>query len=73
MHVYLGTKKNLRNANRVHYHQLHVFGQKGASRNHTYSSFHFLGYDNLIVRFLEVNKYFWGLQAINYFVAYINY
>jgi len=25
------------------------------------------------VRFIEVDKYFWSLEAINYVVAYINY
>jgi hypothetical protein len=24
-----------------------------------------------IVRFIEVNEYFWGLEATDYFVAYI--
>jgi len=26
-----------------------------------------------IVKFAEVNKSFWSLQAINYFVVYIHY
>jgi hypothetical protein len=25
------------------------------------------------VRFTEVNKHFWGLEATNYFVTYIHY
>jgi hypothetical protein len=61
------------NANRVDCYQLHVFGEKGISHNHVCSSLPFLGYNSLIVRFVEVNKQFWGLEAINYFVAYIHY
>ena len=26
-----------------------------------------------IVRFVEVNKYFWSQEAIDYFVVYIHY
>jgi hypothetical protein len=71
--------KNLRNANRVDYYQLHVFGEKDISHSnvfriyHMHSSLPFLGYNNLIVRFVEVNEHFWCLQVINYSVAYIHY
>jgi hypothetical protein len=50
-----------------------TIGEKGTSHNHLYSSLPFLGYNNLKVRFVEVNKHFWGLEAINYFAAYIHY
>jgi hypothetical protein len=26
-----------------------------------------------VVKFIEFNKHFWSLEAINYFVAYIHY
>jgi hypothetical protein len=38
-----------------------------------YSCLPFLGYNNLIVRFVEVNRHFWGIEAINYSVAYMRY
>jgi hypothetical protein len=66
---YLNAQSNLRSADRVDCYHLHVFGEKGTSRNHMYPSLPFLGYNNLIVRFVEVNKQFWGLEAINYSVA----
>jgi hypothetical protein len=44
--------RSQKNANPVDYYELHVFAEKGTSRNHMYSSLPFLGYNNFIVRFV---------------------
>ena len=36
-----------------------------------YSGFLSVGHNNF--GFIEVNKHFWNIEAMNYFVAYINY
>jgi hypothetical protein len=62
-----------KNADRVDYYQLHVFEEKSTSHSNMYFSLPFLGCYILTVRFVEVNKHIWSLEATNYFVAYIHY